>query len=113
MNDRETISDDLGLEHWTCRRCDEAGEHDDRCECCYVPDCDSIEREPDCSPGESHDWTSAGMGGCDENPGVWSVGGTAYQFAERCTVCATVRKYLKHGSQRNPYECDSVSYSAE
>src|SRR5262245_61541092 len=26
---------------------------------------------------DDHDWTAEGDGGCDENPGVWSTGGTS------------------------------------
>lgn len=73
-------------------------------------DCDAVQAEPDCVSGYRHRWTSRGCGGCDSNPGVWSLGGTAYQYGARCLVCGTQRTEVHHGWQRNPGECDSVSY---
>jgi hypothetical protein len=72
--------------------------------------CDAIEHEPDCVEGLEHKWTRQGEGGCDQNPGVWSLGGTSYQYSAHCRWCGARRVELRHGSQRNPYECDSVSY---
>ena len=54
---------------------------------------------PSCPQRTRHRWTSAGMGGCSENPGVWSLGGTAYATAERCAHCGTVRNTYIPGSQ--------------
>lgn len=59
---------------------------------------------------DDHDWTSAGEGGCDSNPGVWSVGGTAMVFAAHCRACGLHRQSRSTGSQRNPGEHDTVSY---
>jgi hypothetical protein len=72
--------------------------------------CESVEAEPDCVDGLAHRWTADGTGGCDSNPGVWSTGGTSYRFAARCVLCGCGRSETHHGSQRNPGECDSVSY---
>jgi len=58
-----------------------------------------------------HEWTSEGEGGCDENPGVWSVGGTALVIKEHCTLCGLHRTHRITGSQCNPGECDTVEYS--
>lgn len=73
-------------------------------------DCEAVEQEPDCVPGFSHKWTNHGMGGLDSNPGVWSLGGTKYQFESRCVLCGVERTEIHYGSQRNPGECDSTSY---
>lgn len=58
-----------------------------------------------------HEWSSEGEGGCKENPGVWSVGGTAMLFMSHCIHCGLKRKEHWLGSQRNPGENNSVEYS--
>ena len=45
--------------------------------------------EPECS-SDDHDWSSEGMGGCDENPGVFGHGGGAI-IIERCPHCGVTR----------------------
>jgi len=60
--------------------------------------------------GCKHEWTSAGEGGCNENPGVWSTGGTSMLFAAHCTRCGLHRVERHTGSQRNPGEHDTVEY---
>lgn len=57
-----------------------------------------------------HDWSSEGEGGCDENPGVWSRGGTTIATTEHCTLCGLVRTEVSRGSQRNPGESDTTEY---
>ena len=58
-----------------------------------------------------HDWTSEGEGGLDENPGVWSLGGTKLLTREHCTRCGLCREETHAGSQRNPGEAAvSVRY---
>ena len=64
------------IEHY--HGCDGDGECTD--DCCDEESC--LPREPDCTAA-THVWTREGMGGCDENPGVWSVGGTSYAYSER------------------------------
>lgn len=59
---------------------------------------------------DDHDWTSEGEGGCSENPGVWSTGGTSMRFATHCRVCGLKRVQCTTGSQRNPGEHDTVEY---
>jgi hypothetical protein len=59
--------------------------------------------DPDCE----HEWTSEGMGGCNENPGVWATGGTSMLFSQRCTRCGVVRHEHWAGSQKNPGQADS------
>lgn len=59
---------------------------------------------------EDHDWTSEGEGGLDENPGVWSTGGTSMSFASHCRKCGLHRNEYCTGSQRNPGEHDTVVY---
>lgn len=57
-----------------------------------------------------HDWCSDGEGGCDENPGVWSTGGTSMVFKSHCRRCGLHRTEMHTGSQRNPGEHDTVEY---
>jgi hypothetical protein len=71
------------------------GRYDDDC-CGFSPD--------------DHDWTSEGEGGCTENPGVWSHGGTMMSFASHCRECGLRRYEVRLGSQRNPGEHDTVKY---
>lgn len=58
-----------------------------------------------------HKWTSEGESGCEENPGVWSTGGTGLAIAEHCVHCGLSRVHHHQGSQRNPGEIDSVTYT--
>jgi hypothetical protein len=80
-------------------------EHHDDCE----GDCDALENEPKCVEAK-HKWTFEGEGGCDENPGVWSMGGTMLVFYSRCLFCGITREEVMYGSQRDPYQCDTISY---
>jgi len=63
-----------------------------------------------CEPGD-HDWTGQGHGGLDENPGVWSAGGTGTRSEEHCRRCGLMRVEMLHGSQRNPGDWDTLTYS--
>lgn len=60
---------------------------------------------------DDHDWTSEGEGGCTENPGVWSTGGTSMSFASHCRTCGLHRKEMTCGSQRNPGDHDTTKYT--
>ena len=66
--------------------------------------------EPPCPEADEHDWTSEGEGGCAENPGVWSTGGTGVTFRQHCRQCDLKRVVYHTGSQRNPGECDTTTY---
>lgn len=67
--------------------------------------------EPECIGDEDHDWQ--GEGGCESNPGVWSLGGTAMRYDERCTRCGWRRITHTSGAQRNPGELPQrVEYEA-
>lgn len=57
-----------------------------------------------------HQWTSEGEGGCDSNPGVWSLGGTKYEYHAHCSLCGLRRVEINHGSQRHPDEANTVRY---
>jgi hypothetical protein len=59
---------------------------------------------------DDHEWTAEGEGGCTENPGVWSTGGTNMSFAAHCRKCGLQRKKYITGCQKNPGEHDTVSY---
>lgn len=61
-------------------------------------------------PNCRHDWTAEGEGGCDENPGVWSTGGTSMMYREHCRRCGIIRTVCDPGSQRNPGERTTVTY---
>jgi len=82
--------------------CEECGIELDECECEH-------EREPSCTEDE-HEWTREGMGGCLENPGVWSLGGTTIVTRWRCTHCGWEREAVSYGSQRNPGQRDELRY---
>jgi hypothetical protein len=70
-------------------------------------------QEPACPEEEDgeHEWTSEFEGGCTENPGVWSTGGTSMVFSARCKHCGMERVEKTTGSQCNPGECDTTTYS--
>lgn len=81
-----------------------------------IIDCGSFDligetEEPDCPEADEHDWTSEFEGGCTENPGVWSTGGTSMLFVSHCRNCGMKRTGKTTGSQRNPGECDTTEYS--
>lgn len=44
------------------------------------------------------------LGGCRENPGVWSTGGTSFRFASVCRLCGKYKSETTPGCQRNPDE---------
>lgn len=67
--------------------------------------------EPECPEADEHEWTSEHEGGCSENPGVWSTGGTSMKFVSHCCHCGMKRTVRSTGSQRNPGECDTTEYS--
>lgn len=75
------------------------------------PDHDYLIRRAGGDPGCDHDWTSEGEGGCSENPGVWSCGGTAMRSSSHCRCCGLIRVERITGSQRNPGEHDTVEYT--
>jgi len=61
------------------------------------------------APGEcgvdedDHDWRNPEwLGGCSENPGVWSLGGTTIVSTAVCSRCGTYRTVTDSGNQRNP-----------
>lgn len=109
--ERERQSEALGLEHW-CADHDEdtpSGDHTD--ECCYLPECPWVEVEPECEAGLQHQWTTRGVAGNSE--GAMLLGGTTTQFLARCRACGMERREVHNGWQRNPGECDSVTYEPE
>ena len=70
--------------------------------------CPDWAEEPLCIAYD-HDWQ--GVGGCRENPGVQSLGGTTIEITRRCRACGIVEVSRYVGSQRNPGECDRRSYA--
>lgn len=92
---------------------DEDGEETDR-RCITVeiePDHDVLIKRAGGDPDCDHEWTGEGEGGCRENPGVWSTGGTSMSFARHCRLCGLHRTEYVTGSQRNPGERDRVVYT--
>lgn len=89
-----------------------------RCVVEIEPDHEYLIRHADGSPQrescgdapDDHDWTGDGEGGCAENPGVWSTGGTVIVVAEHCRRCGLHRTARSTGPQRNPDEHDTVEY---
>jgi hypothetical protein len=104
---------DMDLEHY-CDGCSAGSddESDHLGEWCCGGDghCPAVAPEPDCTDPDGHEWTRKGCGGCSTNPGVWSLGGTAFQFHRRCRLCGIVEIVTTYGWQRDPGECDSVCY---
>lgn len=78
---------------------------------CGTFDVEGHTAEPECPAADEHDWTAEYEGGCTENPGVWSLGGTAMLFTSHCRHCGMKRTERTTGSQRNPGECDTTEYS--
>ncbi len=74
------------------------------------PDHDYLIRQAGGDIECEHDWTSEKEGGIDENPGVWSIGGTTMKFSSHCRVCGLHRIEISTGSQRNPGDHDTVEY---
>lgn len=60
-----------------------------------------------------HNWSRENEGGCNENPGVYSTGGTTIIINEHCTKCGLHRAWTRYGSQRNPGQSDLVDYKYE
>lgn len=75
-----------------------------------TPACE--EEEPDCRDTEKHDWQSPEwLGGCRENPGVWSTGGTSGTSKSVCANCGAYRFHTWSGPQKNPGEPnETISY---
>lgn len=68
--------------------------------------------EPDCPESDDgHDWTAEHEGGCTENPGVWSTGGTSMLRVCHCRHCGMDRTEKTTGCQKNPGDCDTTTYS--
>lgn len=79
----------------------------------YLKNNIELENEPICSNEDEHDWRTPHhlVGGIKENPGVWSLGGTKMSFEECCSNCGVYKQELHYGSQRNPDEEDTATYS--
>jgi len=75
-----------------------------------APDHDALIKAAGGDTSCDHDWSAEGQGGCSENPGVWSTGGTSMVFRSHCTHCGLVRIERSTGSQRNPGEHDTFEY---
>ena len=75
------------------------------------PDHDALVKASGGDTTCDHDWTSEGEGGCRENPGVWSTGGTSMTFATHCRTCGLHRVERSTGCQKNPGEHDTVHYT--
>lgn len=95
-----SVIDDLGQD----------ADIDGSCRVNVEPDHDDLIRAAGGDTDCEHDWTSDGEGGCTENPGVWSVGGTAMIFKTHCRECGLHRTERHTGPQRNPGEHDTVEY---
>lgn len=76
------------------------------------PDHDALIRAAGGDTDCDHEWvaTCEIEGGCRENPGVWSNGGTSMTFRTHCACCGLKRTERRTGSQRNRGEHDTVSY---
>jgi hypothetical protein len=95
------------------RGIDEEGEETDEHEWAEV-EAGPEPEAPECAEGEEHEWAypHAIVGGLEEDPGVWSLGGTADRYHSVCRHCGTHRHETHYGSQRNPGQVDTVTYEA-
>lgn len=60
--------------------------------------------------GHEHTWERPEwLGGCRENPGVWSRGGTTMAYHSVC-ACGCHLHEIQYGSQRNPGQMDTSEY---
>jgi hypothetical protein len=84
---------------------DDAGEQVDT----HYIEIEIMPDEPTCEAAPDHDW-QPDSGGCRENPGVWSTGGTSMRYIDHCSHCGMRRTRDDTGSQRNPGESDTVRY---
>lgn len=71
-----------------------------------------LPEEPACPEAEdgTHDWQSPHdlVGGCDSNPGVWSTGGTSFEYLTVCSHCGMFCLETSTGTQRNPDEAEKT-----
>jgi hypothetical protein len=74
-------------------------------------ECGEDAETPDCVE-EEHEWVRPHelVGGCTQNPGVWSLGGTKLKQKSVCENCGMYKVEIWHGNQRNPDEVDEVEY---
>jgi len=98
-----------------CDDCTRDIDHDPTDFCCGGDGiCEAWADEPPCpkDEDEEHAWSDDVklVGGCNTNPGVWSLGGTTYRFEWVCTRCGMRRVEVHMGWQRNPGECDTREY---
>jgi hypothetical protein len=77
------------------------------------PDHTTLMRRAGAPKDCDHDFVSTYEvdGGIEENPGVWSTGGTTMVFRCHCRHCGLVMREVRYGSQRNPGQADTVEYS--
>ena len=94
---------------------DEDGKQIDRddIEVSIEPDHEELIRRAGGDTDCEHEWSSEGEGGCTENPGVWSRGGTTLVIKSHCIMCGLKRTEVSYGPQRNPGQADTVEYSVE
>ena len=59
---------------------------------------------------DAHKWVPADEG-CDENPGVWSLRGTAMMYRSYCSECGIRREEISTGEQYNCGDHDTTTYS--
>ena len=64
---------------------------------------DILPPEPSCAGRRGHEWVATVKidGGCSDNPGVMSLGGTAMEFRTHCERCGLRRVEVTSGCQRN------------
>jgi hypothetical protein len=86
---------------------DDDDDHDEWC-CGGDGACIAVEETPPCVWGLSHDWER--YGGCESNPGVWSLGGTTLQYRLWCRYCGARKIRTEYGWQRSPGQCDRIRY---
>ena len=87
---------------------DSDGEIDDEAtHCAERHDCSGVDHivEPSCSE-DAHDWVR--VGGCSENPGVFSSGHGQICTVERCSICGATMT-VDHGATDSSGRCTTTT----
>jgi hypothetical protein len=74
---------------------------------------ETVPPETDCGDSDDdHKWVRPveAVGGCTQNPGVFSLGGTTMAFVSICSRCGIRKTRIDYGVQKNPGDVDHTKY---
>jgi hypothetical protein len=68
---------------------------------------------PECADKHHHEWESPEwLGGCSQNPGVWSCGGTQIESKSVCRHCGCYQLYVSESTPgQHPRTPERTTYS--